>query len=136
MMRHDRTRSFMLLIVAVSLLLSPAGFSQAPPTSTKTQFKRFKYVPPTMKKGGEVRWTVAKGGRLEAEKDEYTVAEGGVKIEYQDVTLQSDKLTFNQKTRDAVAEGHVVIDQGQTRIAATQGVFNLESKTGTFFNAQ
>ncbi|MGZ4807892.1 MAG: LPS-assembly protein LptD [Thermoanaerobaculia bacterium] len=135
-MRHDPTRFFMLLIAAVSLLLSPAGFSQAPPTSTKTQFKKFKYVPPTVKKGGELRYTIAKGGRIEAEKDEYMIFEGGVKIEYQDVTLQSDKLTFNQKTHDAVAEGHVVIDQGQTRIAATQGVFNLESKTGTFFNAQ
>src|ERR1700730_5899437 len=116
-MRHDRNRFLMLLVVALPLLFSPSAFSQTPPTSTaptstKTQFKRFKFVPPTVKKGGEVRWTVAKGGRLEAEKDEYTVAEGGVKIEYQDVTLQSDKLTFNQKTRDAVAEGHVVIDQG------------------------
>ncbi len=135
-MRRDRNRFLILLVVALPLLFSPSAFSQTPPTSTKTQFKRFKFVPPTLKKGGEVRWTVAKGGRLEAEKDEYTVAEGGVKIEYQDVILQSDKLTLNQKTHDAVAEGHVVIDQGPTRIAATQGVFNLESKTGTFFNAQ
>src|ERR1700737_4038265 len=107
-MRHDRNRSFMLLVVALLLLFSASAFSQTPPTSTpptstpptstKTQFKRFKFVPPSIKKGGEVRWTVAKGGRLEAEKDEYTVAEGGVKIEYQDITLQSDKLTLNQKT--------------------------------------
>ena len=133
-MRHDRRRFFMLLAVVLPLLLSPPSFAQAP--STKTQFKRFKYVPPTVKKGGEVRWTVAQGGRLEAEKDEYTIAEGGVKIEYQDITLQSDKLTYNAKTKDTVAEGHVVIDQGPTRIAATQAVFNLDTKTGTFFNAQ
>ena len=134
-MKHELKRVFMLLSV-LSLALSSPAFSQAPPTSTKTSFQRFHYVPPTIKKGGEVRWTVAKGGRLESEKDEYTIAEGGVKIEYQDITLQSDKLTYNAKTKDTVAEGHVIIDQGQTRIAATQGVFNLDSKTGTFFNAQ
>ncbi|HVR40869.1 MAG TPA: LPS assembly protein LptD, partial [Thermoanaerobaculia bacterium] len=35
----------------------------------------------------------------------------------------------------AVAEGHVVIDQGPTRISANHVVYNLGSKIGTFFNA-
>jgi len=155
-MKREMTRVFMLLAVLSLLLPSPA-FPQttqpptpppappttpeqpvvmSPPTSTKTSFQRFHYVPPTLKKGGEYKLTIAKGGRMEAEKDEYFVAEGGVKIEYQDVTVQSDKMTFNQKTKDTVAEGHVVVDQGQTRIAATQTVFNLDTKMGTFFNAQ
>lgn len=147
-MKHETTCS--AVIVLVSLLGTFPAFSQttttqpatpqpvimSPPTSTKTSFQRFHYVPPTIKKGGEYKLTIAKGGRMEAEKDEYFVAEGGVKIEYQDVTVQSDKMTFNQKTKDTVAEGHVILDQGQTRIAAEQTRFNLDSKTGTFFNAQ
>ena len=34
-----------------------------------------------------------------------------------------------------MAEGHVIIDQGPTRITANQAIYNLDSKTGTFFNA-
>src|SRR3712207_7746775 len=45
------------------------------------------------------------------------------------------RSTYNFKTRDVVAEGNVVIDQGPTRMSATQAVYNLDSKTGTFFNA-
>jgi LPS-assembly protein len=85
--------------------------------------------------GGDVRITV-KEGTSEAQKDEYVIFQGGeVLVEYQDIKMRSNKLTFNQKTRDVVAEGNVIIDQGPTRISATQAIYNLDSKTGTFFNA-
>ena len=79
--------------------------------------------------------TIQEGGRVEAQKDEYSIFEGGVTIEYQDIKLAADKVTFNQRTRDVVAEGNVIIDQGPTRVTATQAIYNLDTKTGTFFNA-
>jgi len=116
------------------LLLALPTLAQVP--STQTQLKKFKFVPPTIKKGGEIHWEVAQGGKQEYVRDEYAILENDVRIDYQDVKLRADKVTINLKTKDAVAEGHVVIDQGASRIAADHAVFNLDSKTGTFFKAQ
>ena len=96
---------------------------------------RFDIIPGPRKSGGEVKITVAEGGRVEAQKDEYSIFEGGVTIEYQDIKLRADKITYNLKTDDVTAEGNVIIDQGPTRISAVQAIYNLESKAGTFFNA-
>lgn len=99
------------------------------------QRPNFKFVPGPKPGGGEVKITVGQGGTIEAQKDEYSILQGDVMIEYQDIKLRADKVTYNLKTRDVVAEGHVVIDQGPTRVTATQAVYNLDTKTGTFFNA-
>lgn len=85
--------------------------------------------------GGDVKWSIDEGGTLERQQGEYSIAQGGVTIEYQDIKVRADKLTLNEKTRDVVAEGHVIIDQGPTRISANQAIYNIDSKTGTFFNA-
>jgi LPS-assembly protein len=110
-----------LLLAAVPLL------AQKPP--------QFKVVPGVKPGGGEVNLTVAEGGTTEIQKDEYTIMSGGVTVEYQDIKLVAQKVTYNYRTKDVVAEGNVVVDQGPTRMTATQAIYNLESKTGTFFNA-
>ncbi len=116
----------------LALALAASALAQMPPATTQTQIKKFKFVPPAIKKGGEVKWQSS--GPVEFVKDEYAILQGDVRIDYQDVKLHADKVTFNLKTKDAVAEGHVIIDQGTTRISADHAVFNLDSKTGTFFN--
>lgn len=120
-----------ILRLLLCAALTASAFAQ--PVSTSTQINRFKLVVPSLKKGGEIRWTA--DGRVEAEKEEYLILENNVKIYYQDVTLASDKVTANLKTKDVVAEGHVIVDQGPTRVTADHAVFNLDSKTGTFFKA-
>lgn len=95
---------------------------------------QFGVVPGPREGGGEVKITLAEGGRVEATED-YSVLEGDVLIEYQDIKLKANKITYNKKTKDVTAEGNVIIDQGPTRIAATQAIYNLDTKTGTFFNA-
>jgi len=94
---------------------------------------KFKFVPGPKPGGGDVNITL--DGVLEAQKDDYAIMNGNVRVEYQDIKMRSDKLTINHRTKDVVAEGNVVIDQGPTRITATQAIYNLDSKTGTFFNA-
>jgi LPS-assembly protein len=102
---------------------------------TLAQKPNFRFIAGPKPGGGEVKITVGPHGTIEAQKDEYSILQGDVVIEYQDIKLQSDKVTYNLKTKDVVGEGHVVIDQGPTRITATQAVYNLDTKTGTFFNA-
>ncbi len=96
---------------------------------------RFKFIAGPKPGGGEVKWSVRQGGKIEAEKDQYLIMEGGATLEYQDIKLQADKVTYNLKTKDVVAEGNVIIDQGPTRVVASRAVYNLDSKTGTFFAA-
>ena len=99
------------------------------------QVPKFRFIPGPKPGGGEIKWSVAPNGNFEVQKDEYMILEREVRIEYQDIKLAADKVTVNLKTRDVVAEGHVVVDQGPTRITASQAMFNLDSKTGTFFNS-
>ena len=115
------------LTLSLTLTLAATAFAQKP---------NFQFIPGPKPGGGEVKiMPDEKTGEIEAQADEYIIVTGGVTIEYQDIKLRADKITFNQKTRDVVAEGHVVIDQGPTRVTANQTIYNLDSKTGTFFNA-
>ena len=118
--------------VVLALLLALPLAAQIP-TSTSTQIKKFKFVPPTIKKGGEIHFESK--GKQEYVRDEYAILEDSVRVDYQDVKLQADKVTINLKTKDVVAEGHVLIDQGASRVTADHAVYNLDSKTGTFFKA-
>lgn len=116
--------------IALCLLLASTttlAFSQERP--------KFKFMPGPKAGGGEVKVTVGKGGTVESQKDEYSILTGDVRIEYQDIKMRADKVTMNQKTKDVTAEGNVIIDQGPTRVTATQAIYNLDSKIGTFFNA-
>ncbi|HJQ36985.1 MAG TPA: LPS assembly protein LptD [Thermoanaerobaculia bacterium] len=118
-----RGTALCLLLFATTSL----AFSQERP--------KFKFMPGPKPGGGEVKVTVGKGGTVESQKDEYSILTGDVRIEYQDIKMRADKVTMNQKTKDVTAEGNVIIDQGPTRVTATQAIYNLDSKIGTFFNA-
>jgi len=115
--------------IALCLILtaSALAYSQERP--------KFKFMPGPKPGGGDVTITLGKGGVAEAQKDEYAIFSGNVQVEYQDIKMRSDKLTINHKTKDVVAEGNVILDQGPTRVTATQAIYNLDTKTGTFFNA-
>jgi len=118
------------LFSATTLLAQLPTFPQPQPAPS---VKRFRFVPPTIKKGSEIQWKIPEGGHQEIVRDEYAILYPNVEIDYQDIKVHADKITANLKTKDVVAEGHVVIDQGPTRITADHIVYNLDSKTGTFF---
>jgi lipopolysaccharide assembly outer membrane protein LptD (OstA) len=49
--------------------------------------------------------------------------------------LQADRIIFNDATKDAVAEGNVIFDEGEDqRITAKRAEINLASKRGTFWD--
>src|SRR5437016_5834912 len=94
---------------------------------------KFRIMPGIKSKGGVIKFTAKTKEQLV--RDEYAILEGDVVLESQDITIHADKLTANLKTNDVVAEGHVIMDQGPTRLTGDHIVFNLDSKAGTFFNA-
>jgi len=131
-----RTAAALLLATAPSMLfaqgkdMGPAGRYYSP------QKPKFKVTMGVKKSGGDVKIShLTPGGRDEYVRDEYAIFEKDVLVEYQDIQIHADKITANLKTKDVVAEGHVILDQGPTRLSGDHIVFNLDSKTGTFFNA-
>jgi LPS-assembly protein len=136
------TRRF--LAALFTLLLAPVLLAQGKDMGQAQQFYqqpktkgRFRFKPGPKTKGGDVTWTIPQGaaGHQEIVKDEYVILYPDVTFTYQDMKMHADKVTYNFKTKDVVAEGHVIIDQGPTRLTADHIVFNMESKTGTLFNA-
>ena len=59
---------------------------------------------------------------------------GDVLILYQDIKVRCDEIEYNRVTRDLVARGSVILDQGPSRFTADELHFNLGTKTGIFYN--
>jgi LPS-assembly protein len=128
----------LLVLAAPPLLAQGKDMGQAQQYYQQPKTKgRFKFQPAPKQKGGEATWHIPEGanGHQEIVKDEYVILYPDVSFTYQDVKMHADKVTYNVKTKDVVAEGHVIIDQGPTRLTADHIVFNVETKTGTLFNA-
>jgi LPS-assembly protein len=134
------TRRFLPLL---AVLLTPTLLGQGKNMGQAGQYyqqkPKFKLVP-TQKRaqGGDIKWSAGKPNqpnKIEYIQGEYAILEPDVVIEYQDVKVHADKATVNLRTKDVTAEGHVIIDQGPTRLSGNRVVYNLDSKTGTFFDA-
>ncbi len=129
---------FLLCCLAATNLLAqgkdmgPAGqyYKSGPPKKS-----RFKFINAPKQGGGEIQWSLPAGSKVEWVQNEYAILQPDVSIEYQDIKMHADKATVNFRTKDVVAQGHVIIDQGPTRLASDQVIFNLDTKTGTFFHA-
>ena len=134
MLSSRQALASLFLVVFLPLSLSaqtvPARPSPAKPKS------RFSVELKPLKSGGTVNWTVGANGHQEIVKDDYALLEGEVKLTYQNVIISADKIRYTFKTQEAVAEGHVIIDQGPQRLSADRAVYNLETKTGTFYKAK
>jgi LPS-assembly protein len=61
--------------------------------------------------------------------------EGEVQIIYQDIEIRCDVADWNRATGEVVARGNVILDRGPSRFTADLARFNIEQKTGVFFNA-
>jgi LPS-assembly protein len=140
-------RAAFLLFVSLTAggLLLPAGaldaqvtqnsFDQSDPFASRFKEKsRFEIKMKPVKPGGPVKITA---NQENCHEDlNVCVAEGDVRVEYQDVKIRADKLTFDRRTNHAEAEGHVVIDQGATRMSGQSATFDLNEKTGTLQEAE
>jgi LPS-assembly protein len=73
---------------------------------------------------------------VETVGENLVVASGGVEFRYRDSLLQAQRLEVDRDSRDVVAEGEVILDQGPQRITGTRLEFNLDSRTGRVENAR
>ncbi len=63
------------------------------------------------------------------------ISEGYVVAVSGEYKLQADRVVYNQVTKDAVAEGNVIFDQGaDQRVTAKRAELNLASQRGTFWD--
>ncbi len=67
--------------------------------------------------------------------EELWIGDGNVHIIYQDIEIRCERAEYNRSTGDITATGEVVVDRGPSRFTADEARFNLETKTGIFFNA-
>ena len=140
MSRH-RVRSLARLVSAAAALFLAAVFAHAQnPFGSSDPFEsqlkakpnfQIRFRPPTA--GGEVRLYTKKPVRYE--KDVSWEGSDEVVIEYQDVRITADAARYDFPTKTATLTGHVVIDQGPTRMSGDRGTFQIEAKTGKLENA-
>ncbi len=137
MRRSRAARSTVAAVVAASALASAALAQVAtepdPFASRFDQRTNFqiKFKPP--EEGGEVRLYTKKPVRFV--KDQFWEGSEEVVIEYQDLKITADAARYEFPTKTAVLTGHVVIDQGPTRLSGTRGTFHLGTKTGVLEDA-
>ena len=111
-----------------------AALAQDPYSQTDPFESRFKTHPNFQikfhvpEKGGEVRLYTK--NPVHFEKDLYWEGSEDVVIEYQDLKITADAARYDFPTKTAILTGHVVIDQGPTRISGARGTFHLDTKTG------
>src|SRR5204862_3915507 len=96
------------IALCLFLLAASLAYSQERP--------KFKFMPGPKPGGGDVNITVDPGGTVEAQKDEYAIFTGNVRVEYQDIKMRSDKLTINHKTKNVAAEATVTTDKDRRPI--------------------
>ncbi|HUS18705.1 MAG TPA: LPS assembly protein LptD [Terriglobales bacterium] len=61
---------------------------------------------------------------------------GNVEIQFRDLTIRGDEISWNKSTGDVTATGHLSFDGGlhDEHIDASHGEFNVRSKTGKFYD--
>jgi len=70
------------------------------------------------------------------EKTSTYVAKGNVKIHRDDADMEADEITYNDQTSDAVATGDVKYSDKEASIAASKAELNLDNKTGILYDAR
>jgi LPS-assembly protein len=72
---------------------------------------------------------------LDYKRDDYAVLTGNVDLHYQDIELHADHVEIDLTSKQAMAQGNVVIDQGPKRLTGNTGNFDLDAKTGRMLDA-
>jgi LPS-assembly protein len=91
----------------------------------------------------QLKFTGARGGgsaagsaaNLEYKREDYAVLTGDVRLKYQDLDLIADEAEIDLQTKDVIAVGHIILDQGPRRLSGDSMTFNLDTKTGKFRHA-
>lgn len=107
----------------------PEKESEAPPPIERVSFS----LPFSDESGGGIAAGTA--GTLEYLEDNLVTASDAVEFSFQSLKLQAETVSVNLETKELIAEGRVILDDGPSRVAGERVVFDLDKKTGTFYEA-
>lgn len=81
--------------------------------------------------------TIVTSDTLEHDKETsiYT-AKGSVKVVQGGTTIEALEMKYDEKTSDVFPEGDVKYDDQKVSVRAEKAEYNLDTKTGTFYNAE
>jgi LPS-assembly protein len=84
---------------------------------------------------GEGEEVLMRSAHQEKVHDVYTLR-GDAQVNYRNYVLRGDEITYNPKTGDSTATGHVVFDGGphDEHIEASHGTYNLHTEKGRFYD--
>jgi LPS-assembly protein len=74
--------------------------------------------------------------RTQTRKGDITTADGDVDIRYAGTRLRADHVEYNDRTNEAVATGHVLLDYGDEHLQATEAHYNVSTGHGLFQNVR
>ena len=83
--------------------------------------------------GGSARGSA---GDMEYMGSDRLVASGAVAFAYQNVKLLAERISVDLETKQVEAEGNVILDEGPSRITGVRLVYDLETRTGTIYDAK
>jgi len=133
---YPRIRLIITALMVCHVLLAPAIVtSQLPPEGAK--------LSPQQQARPAVEFSTSLPGEpvtikaKEQEKagDVFTLR-GEVEIEFRDLVFRADEVSYNAKTGDLKATGHLVVDGGphDDHLEASRGEYNVRSQTGRFWD--
>jgi len=70
------------------------------------------------------------------QKGDFISLEGAVRILYKDTMVQADRVIFYDKTKDVVAEGSVVLTEGEDILRCDRLELNIETKKGVVYQGR
>jgi LPS-assembly protein len=68
-------------------------------------------------------------------RNDFAVLAGNVQVHYQDLELSADHVEIDLTSKQVVAQGNVILDQGPKRLTGTTLNFDLDTKTGRMLEA-
>ena len=122
-----------LVFKLAALAQDPSGQADPFESRFRTGGPNFQIQFKAPEKGGEVRLYTKNPVRFE--KDLFWEGSEEVVIEYQDIKITADHAYYDFPTKTATLTGHVVIDQGPTRLSGSRGTFRMDTKTGILEDA-
>ena len=70
------------------------------------------------------------------QKESFISLEGAARIFYKNTSLQADTVIFYEKTRDVVAEGEVILAEGEDILRCDRLEFNINTKQGVVYQGR
>jgi len=123
-------RSFHHLVCVITLLIAFFAFSLIPQQAIGQVMG---FEPPDTAEGPV---TMEADKLTYDQKGDSISLEGSVRILYQNTSVQADKVIYYNKTRDVVAEGGVILTEGEDILRCDRLEMNIDTKKGIVYQGR